>query len=273
MTISSLTDECYWSPNTSGYRTADISKVTVHHMAGDLSIEACGNIFANPNRQASSNYGVGSDGRIGCYLIEEYHPWTTASYWADDRGITIEVADQDCVNWVPSDEAYRATVELCADICLRYGIEPSYTGGTDGSFLEHRMFAATACPGSWWHSHMDSFVQDVRDEMEDGMVRPADVWEYDYEDTAPGGNMYNCAVGTYDLLTHTPANIWGYNWEDTAPQGNMYNCITGMYAMVEQLTEKVVELTKKVDSISIGGVDAKEIAKAVNDDAAKRMIS
>ena len=120
---------------------------------------------------------------------------------------------------------------------------------------------------------MDSFVQDVRDEMEDGMVRPADVWEYDYEDTAPGGNMYNCAVGTYDLLTHTPANIWGYNWEDTAPQGNMYNCITGMYAMVEQLTEKVVELTKKVDSISIGGVDAKEIAKAVNDDAAKRMIS
>lgn len=166
MTVSRLADVCIWSPNTSGVRTADISKVTVHHMAGDLTIEQCGSIFASASRQASSNYGVGSDGRIGCYLEEEYHPWTSASYWNDDRAITMEVADYYLDEWKPSQEAYMATVELCADICKRYSIEPSYTGGTEGTFTEHRMFAPTSCPGDWWHAHMPDFVQDVRNEME-----------------------------------------------------------------------------------------------------------
>lgn len=80
MTKSRLTDITIISPNTSGIRTAPISKVTVHHMAGDLTVEACGGIFASASRQASSNYGIGTDGRIGCYLPEEYHPWTSSSY-------------------------------------------------------------------------------------------------------------------------------------------------------------------------------------------------
>jgi hypothetical protein len=134
-------------------------------MAGDLTVEQCGAIFANPSRQASSNYGVGSDGRIACYLEEELHPWTSSSYWADDRGITLEVADADTSDWSPSDAAYKATVELCADICNRYGIEPTYTGDADGSFLEHRMFAATSCPGDWWHDRLPQFIQDVKEAM------------------------------------------------------------------------------------------------------------
>lgn len=165
MTVSDLAQTCIWSPNTSGTRTAGISKVIVHHMAGDLTVEQCGAIFANPSRQASSNYGVGSDGRIACYLEEEMHPWTSSSYWADDRGITLEVADADTSDWSPSDAAYKATVELCADICNRYGIEPTYTGDADGSFLEHRMFAATSCPGDWWHDRLPQFIQDVKEAM------------------------------------------------------------------------------------------------------------
>lgn len=166
--ISRLASVEIISPNTSGIRTAEISKVIVHHMAGNLTVEGCGSIFASPSRQASSNYGVGSDGRVGCYLPEEFHPWTTSSYWADDRGITIEVADYDTDAWCPSPEAYAATVELCADICTRYGIEPTYTGDEDGSFVEHRMFSATSCPGPWWHDKIasGSFIQDVKNAME-----------------------------------------------------------------------------------------------------------
>ena len=41
-----------------------ICKFTPHHMAGILTGEQCGKIFQNPNRQASSNYGIGNDGRI-----------------------------------------------------------------------------------------------------------------------------------------------------------------------------------------------------------------
>ena len=167
MAISSLASVSIISPNTSGIRTAEVSRVIVHHMAGDLSVEACGSIFASPSRQASSNYGVGSDGRIACYLPEEYHPWTSSSYWADDRGVTLEVADYNLGDWSPSKAAYRSTVLLCADICARYGIEPSYTGGTDGTFLEHRMFAATSCPGDWWHEKLASgeFIDDVKQAM------------------------------------------------------------------------------------------------------------
>lgn len=165
MTVSNLSSVSIISPNTSGIRTAPISKVTVHHMAGDLTVEQCGSIFKSASRQASSNYGVGSDGRIGCYLEEEYHPWTSSSYWNDDRAITLEVADYNLGDWSPSRAAYQSTVLLCADICSRYGIIPEYTGDQYGTFTEHRMYAATSCPGDWWHAKMPDFVNDVKQAM------------------------------------------------------------------------------------------------------------
>lgn len=249
MTISELTDVCIWSPNTSGPRTAAISKVTVHHMAGDLTVETCGNVFASPSRQASSNYGVGSDGRIGCYLEEEMHPWTSSSYWNDDRAITIEVADYDCVNWIPSDAAYWATVKLCADICTRYGITPTYTGGTDGTFTEHLMYAATGCPGPWWHDHMPQFVDDVKSAMNGEIMGIEELLNRELA-TADSGN-----VPVWQLWS------WGYTYAMRAD------------AKCAELEKKVGELEKKVASIEVGGVDVQAVAKAVNDDAAARMRS
>lgn len=69
----------------------------------------------------------------------------------------------------------------------------------------------------------------------------------------------------------TPADVWGYNWENTAPQGNMYNCLCGLYKNLEDLTKKVEAISAKVDKMSTGNVDYAKLAKAVNDDAAKRM--
>ena len=169
MTYSSLTDE-YLPVYGKSYspRAYGISKVTVHHMAGDLTIEDCQRVFNVPSRQASSNYGIGSDGRIGCYVPEEDAAWTSFSYWNDNQAITIEVADYDTDAWSPSKAAYESTVLLCADICNRYGIEPTYTGGTDGSFTEHMMYQSTACPGPWWHDKLasGSFIKDVKNAME-----------------------------------------------------------------------------------------------------------
>lgn len=254
MTISSLAEwmpvygKCY-SP-----RAYKVQKVTVHHMAGNLSIETCRNVFNAAGRQASSNYGIGSDGRIACYVAEEDAAWTSNSYWNDNQAITIEVADQDTVNWVPSDAAYQSTVKLCADVCKRYGITPSYTGDSSGTFTEHRMFYATGCPGDWWHLHMQQFIQDIKGEMEDDMT--------------------------------TPADVWGYNWEDTAPQGNMYNCNVAIYKMVESMERRLDSMNAKIDKVSAASIDYDKLAakvaekidktafaKAVNDDAAKRMQS
>lgn len=236
--ISSLTQECIWSPNYYPGRVG-VKKVTVHHMAGDLSIWSCGMVFQNPSRSASSNYGVDSQGRIACYVDEDNTAWTSSSYWNDSQAITIEVADEDTTNWVPSKKAYRATVDLCADICNRYGITPTYTGDIDGSFTEHLMFAATGCPGEWWHSHMQQFVKDVIETMGDDMA--------------------------------TAEDVWGYDWEGTAPQGNMYNCNVAIFKMVESMERKIDSLNAKIDKIQSGNVDYAKLAKAVNDDMAARM--
>jgi hypothetical protein len=131
-------------------------------MAGDLTVEGCGSVFASSARQASSNYGVGSDGRIGCYVDEDDAAWTSANWDNDNRAVTLEVADYDTYNWSPSDAAYKATIDLCVDICKRNGIQRLvYTGGPDGTMTEHLMFSATGCPGPWWHARMAQVTEEI----------------------------------------------------------------------------------------------------------------
>lgn len=77
--------------------------------------------------------------------------------------------------------------------------------------------------------------------------------------------------GEQDMAT--PEEVWGYDWQQTAPQGNMYNCVVGLYKMVEAMERKVDALSAKVDKIGAGNVDYAKLAKAVNDDAAARMKS
>lgn len=161
------------SPNHSGARHNSISKITIHHMAGNLSIETCGNVFLNPNRQASSNYGIGSDGRIACYVDEENHPWTSANWDNDDRAITIEVANSETGgDWPISEAAYASLIKLCADICNRYGIYPYYDGTPSATLTEHCMFVATNCPGPTIHSMQVNHVieNDIRTTMAGGGI-------------------------------------------------------------------------------------------------------
>lgn len=39
-----------------------------------------------------------------------------------------------------------------------------------------------------------------QEEFEEDNMRPEDVWEYSYENSAPKGNMYNCALDTHDMV-------------------------------------------------------------------------
>lgn len=175
MTYSPLTSVAIMSPNHSGSRLNPISKITIHHMAGNLSIETCGNVFLNPNKQASSNYGIGSDGRIACYVEEEDHPWTSANWDNDDRAITIEVANSESGgDWPISQDAYASLIRLCADICNRYGIYPYYDGTPSATLTEHCMFVATNCPGPTIHSMQVNHVIeiDIRAAMAGGAVAP-----------------------------------------------------------------------------------------------------
>ncbi len=153
------------SPNNSGKRNQRINKITIHHMAGNLSVEQCGAIFKDPNRKASSNYGIGSDGRIALYVPEEKRSWASSSAWNDNRAVTIEVANSAAGEpWNISEAAYKSLVALCADICRRNGIGAvNYTGDKNGVLTEHRMFKATACPGTTIHGYLTSgkLVRDI----------------------------------------------------------------------------------------------------------------
>lgn len=172
MTHSNLTSFCMHSPNGYFPRAYPITKVTIHHMAGVLSAEQCGNVFSTPARQASSNYGIGNDGEIACYVEEENAAWTSSNWDNDNRAITMEVSDSYYGKpWPISDAAWDSMIALCADICNRYGIEPYYDGTPNGTFTEHMMFAPTGCPGTYIHERMYQIVEEVKAAME-GKPKP-----------------------------------------------------------------------------------------------------
>lgn len=144
---SSLVDYIKLSPNYNP-RNNKINKITVHHCAGDLSVEEIGNVFASPYREASANYGIDSTGRVGLYVDEKNRSWCSSNASNDHQAITIEVANDEIGgNWHVSDKALNKLIDLCVDICKRNGIKKlNYTGDANGSLTRHNMFAATVCP-------------------------------------------------------------------------------------------------------------------------------
>lgn len=148
-TNSSLISYTRISPNRNSPRNQPISKITIHHCAGVLSVEQFGNIVAPTSRQMSANYCIGNDGRIGLFCPESDRSWCSSSAWNDNRAITIEVSNSaygDASGWPVSDAAYASLIKLCVDICKRNGIKKlEFTGDTSGSLTYHYMLAATSC--------------------------------------------------------------------------------------------------------------------------------
>ena len=169
------------SPNHSGKRKHVIDTVSIHCVAANATVEALGATFANPSRKASSNYGIGTDGRIALYVDEANRSWCTSSPENDHRAITIEVANNGgAPDWPVSDKAYEALIQLLVDICrrnpgigrLRWKGDKSMIGKVDQQNMTvHRWFAAKACPGNYLyylHSQIAAEVNSILDaEKED----------------------------------------------------------------------------------------------------------
>ena len=167
MSNSSLVNYTSISPNSTNPRKDTIKKITIHHMAGNLSVESCGSIFASASRQASSNYGIGTDGRVGMYVEEKNRSWCSSSADNDNQAVTIEVANNSGdPNWTVSDTALDKLIELCVDICKRNGISAlNYTGDTTGNLTMHKWFTATACPGPYLESKFSYIAEQVNKEL------------------------------------------------------------------------------------------------------------
>lgn len=161
---SPLIDYIYLSPNADFPRADEIKKITIHHMAEELTLERLGRVFGNRDRQASSNYAVDTDGRVALYVEERDRAWTSSSRENDHQAVTIEVAnDETGGTWHVSDAAYGRLVELCADVCRRNGIQAlSYTGDETGTLTTHKMFyAGTECPGPYLEGRLEELAAEV----------------------------------------------------------------------------------------------------------------
>lgn len=163
MMNSNLVDFVRISPNKTSPRNAAIDTVSIHCMQGQLSVETCGSLFAYPERKASSNYGIGKDGRRGMYVEEKDRSWCTSSAFNDNRAITIEVASDKTPPYKVTDAAFNSLIALLVDICKRNGIQ-YLVWSTDkntrvnhlhgANMTVHRDYKAKACPGDYLYDRM-----------------------------------------------------------------------------------------------------------------------
>lgn len=161
MSYSNLVEYVKLSPNCTKPRNKKIDTIVIHHVAGNALVESVGALFADPKRQASANYGVGSDGRIACFVEEDDRAFTTCAA-IDHRAVTLEVSNcGGAPNWPVSDQALEATIALCYDVCRRYGFKLNYTGDKKGNLHMHKWYANTACPGPYLGAKFAYIAEEV----------------------------------------------------------------------------------------------------------------
>lgn len=196
MSNSTLVNYTKISPNSTNPRQGSIRKITIHHMAGSMSVESCGELFANPNRQASANYGIDSSGRIGMYVEENNRAWTSGNADNDNQAVTIEVAnDGGAPDWHVSDTALAKLIDLCTDICRRNNIPSlNFTGNANGNLTMHCYFQATACPGPYLKSKFTYIANEVNKRLKSA-------------DTSSNGTLYRVQAGAYSVKTNADAML------------------------------------------------------------------
>lgn len=184
MSNSSLVDYTRISPNKTSPRNHEIDTVTIHCVVGQCTVEALGDVFAPTARQASSNYGIGKDGRIGMYVEEKDRSWCSSSASNDNRAITIEVASDTTHPYAITDAAYWGLIRLLVDICkrnpgikrLKWQGDKSLIGQVDKQNMTvHRWFANKACPGD--------YLYNLHAEIADEVNRRLDAEEFGKEET------------------------------------------------------------------------------------------
>lgn len=185
-TNSPLVSYTKLSPNHSGQRTHSIDRITPHCVVGQCSVESLGAVFANPSRQASSNYGIGTDGRVALYVEEKNRSWCSSSNANDQRAITIECASDNIEPYAFKEVVYNKLVDLCVDICKRNGKNriiwlPSKDNNINYNPKEgemqltvHRYVGSqpTSCPGSWMFARMQDLADKVNAKLSGSTPTP-----------------------------------------------------------------------------------------------------
>lgn len=176
-TNSKLVNYTRISPNRSINRNHKIDTISIHCVVGQCSVETLGSIFASTSKEASSNYGIGYDGRIGMYVEEKDRSWCTSSSSNDNRAITIEVASDTYHPYKVNDAAYKSLIKLLVDICKRNGIKKLVWSTNKSERMNHlngcnmtvhRDYANKSCPGDYLYNLHGQIAKEVNAQLGSG---------------------------------------------------------------------------------------------------------
>ena len=176
-TNSKLVNYTRISPNRSVNRNHKIDTISIHCVVGQCSVETLGSIFASASKEASSNYGIGYDGRVGLYVEEKDRSWCTSSSSNDNRAITIEVASDTYHPYRVKDLAYKSLIKLLVDICKRNGIKKLVWSTNKSERMNHlngcnmtvhRDYANKSCPGDYLYNLHGQIAKEVNAQLGSG---------------------------------------------------------------------------------------------------------
>ena len=214
------------SPNHSGQRTHSIDRITPHCVVGQLSAESICGCFISPDRQASCNYGIGSDGRVSLCVEEKNRSWCTSSRENDQRAITIECASDSKHPYAFRDAVYTSLINLCIDICKRNGKSKllwlgskektfSYEPKSDEMVLTvHRWYANKSCPGDWMYARMGDLASKVTAALNAG----TDTTPTETENSTPAIDAADPEQTIWNTLQAAIGNAYG----TAGLMGNLY---------------------------------------------------
>ena len=177
MSNSSLISYKKISPNRTSPRKHKIDTITIHCVVGQLSVEGIGECFqVSPG--ASSNYGIGTDGKMGMYVEEKDRSWCSSNSANDNRAITIECASDKTHPYAINDDVYKSLIDLCVDICqrnnikeLRWKADKSLIGKPKKQNMTvHRWFANKACPGDYIYNRLGQIASEVNARLGSGSL-------------------------------------------------------------------------------------------------------
>lgn len=206
MSNSSLVCYTKLSPNHSGKRTHSIDRITPHCVVGQLSCESICGCFTSPEREASCNYGIGTDGRISLCVEEKNRSWCSSSNANDQRAVTIECSSDKTAPYAMTDAVYAALIDLCTDICKRNGKSKLLWFGDKNKTLAyepkademiitvHRWFANKSCPGDWLYNRLGDLAAKVTSRLGGGSQQPS-------------GTLYRVQTGAYKQKANADAQL------------------------------------------------------------------
>jgi len=211
-TNSSLVSYTKLSPNHSGKRTHSIDRITPHCVVGQLSAESICGCFTSTSRQASCNYGIGTDGRVSLCVEEKNRSWCSSSNANDQRAVTIECASDLKAPYAMNSKVYNSLIKLCTDICKRNGKKKllwlgskskalNYSPKSDEMVLTvHRWFANKSCPGDWLYSRLGDLAEKVTANLSDTTTATTTT-------TTKKDTLYRVQVGAYSVKNNADVQL------------------------------------------------------------------